>query len=35
MMLEVRAAIADVLDHRSLAAMRALNEENVELTYDI
>jgi hypothetical protein len=35
MMLEVRAAIADVLDHRSLAAMRDLNDANGELSYDI
>ena len=35
MMLEVRAAIADVLDHRSLAAMRDLTETHGELTYDI
>jgi hypothetical protein len=35
MMLEVRAAIADVLDHRSLAAMRDLTEAHAELTYDI
>ena len=34
-MLEVRAAIADVLDHRSLAAMRDLTEAKGELTYDI
>ena len=35
MMLEVRAAIADVLDHRSLTAMRDLTETHGELTYDI
>ena len=35
MMLEVRAAIADVLDHRSLAAMRDMIETHGELTYDI
>jgi hypothetical protein len=35
MMLEVRAAIADVLDHRSLSAMRDLTETHGELTYEI
>jgi hypothetical protein len=31
----VRAAIADVLDHRSLAAMRDLTETHGALTYEI
>jgi Rrf2 family protein len=35
MMLEVRASIAAVLDHRSLAAMRELTEVGGELTYSI
>jgi Rrf2 family protein len=35
MMLEVRASIAAVLDHRSLASMRDLAEVDTELTYYI
>jgi Rrf2 family protein len=35
MMLEVRASIAAVLDHRSLASMRDLAEVDAELTYYI
>jgi Rrf2 family protein len=35
MMLEVREAMADVLDHRSLAAMRDMTEVDNELTYHI
>jgi hypothetical protein len=31
----VRAAIADVLDHRSLAAMRDMTETSGALTYEI